>query len=195
MELTKADQIRALAADGLEVAEIARHLGIRYQHAYNVRKVGNRSASITDVAIINLPVATKRIKPPLPLDTLIAGGFTLASRWLLSPDGDLVLDVPAPKAVGVYSFVRDGFAIYVGVATVGLHKRLYTYGKPGVSQRTNIRLNSFLKEELSQSRSIDIYVATPSDMEWNGLPVHGAAGLELGLINKYLLPWNMRSAS
>lgn len=195
MELTKADQIRALAADGLEVAEIARHLGIRYQHAYNVLKVGNRSASITDVAIINLPVATKRIKPPLPLDTLIAGGFTLASRWLLSPDGDLVLEVPAPKAVGVYSFVRDGFAIYVGVATVGLHKRLYTYGKPGVSQRTNIRLNSFLKEELSQSRSIDIYVATPSDMEWNGLPVHGAAGLELGLINKYLLPWNMRSAS
>lgn len=195
MVLTKADQIRALAADGLEVAEIARHLGIRYQHAYNVLKTGNRSASITEIAAVDVPVATKRIKQPLPLETLIAGGFTLASRWLLSPDGDLVLDMPAPKSVGVYSFVRDGFAIYVGVATVGLHKRLYTYGKPGVSQRTNIRLNGFIKEELSQSRSIDIYVATPSDMEWNGLPVHGAAGLELGLINKYLLPWNMRSAS
>ncbi|SCX28077.1 hypothetical protein DSM25558_4365 [Agrobacterium sp. DSM 25558] len=193
MEITKADQIRALAADGLEVAEIARRLGIRYQHAYNVLTGGNRPASLSDV-VVPVHVASKPFKSPLPVDTLIAGGFTLASRWVLSADGDLVLDMPVPKAVGVYSFVKDGFAIYVGVATVGIHKRLYTYGKPGGSQRTNIRLNGFLKEELSQSRSIDIYVATPPDLEWNGLPVHGAAGLELGLISKYMLPWNMRSA-
>ncbi|WP_254701281.1 GIY-YIG nuclease family protein [Neorhizobium galegae] len=193
MEMTKADQIRALAADGLEVAEIARRLDIRYQQAYNVLKGRNRSASIPDV-VVPVPIALKPMKPRLPVETLIAGGGTLASRWLLSADGDLVLDMPVPKAVGVYSFVKDEFAIYVGVATVGISKRLYTYGKPGVSQRTNIRLNGFIKKALGQSGSIDIYVATPPDMEWNGLPVHGAAGVELGLINKYMLPWNMRSA-
>ena len=33
---TKSSQIQALHAQGLSVAEIARRLGIRYQHAYNV---------------------------------------------------------------------------------------------------------------------------------------------------------------
>ncbi len=41
---------------------------------------------------------------------------------------------------------------------------------------------------------IDIYAAIPPGLEWNGLPIHGSAGLELGLIKKYALPWNMRSA-
>ena len=34
----------------------------------------------------------------------------------------------------------------------------------------------------------------PTDSEWNGLPIHASAGLELGLIKKYTLPWNMRSS-
>jgi hypothetical protein len=72
--------------------------------------------------------------------------------------------------------------------------RLYFYGKPGVSQRTSLRLNATLKDELANAGSIDVYVAVPPDLEWNGLPVHGAAGLELGLIKRYALAWNMRSA-
>lgn len=34
--MTASDRIRPLAGDGLTTAEIARRLGIRYQHAYNV---------------------------------------------------------------------------------------------------------------------------------------------------------------
>ena len=68
------------------------------------------------------------------------------------------------------------------------------YGKPGVSQRTSLRLNGIIKNELLTTPAIDIYVAEPPDLEWNGLPVHGSAGLELGLIKKFALPWNMRSA-
>ncbi|MFI7843914.1 hypothetical protein, partial [Acinetobacter baumannii] len=59
-------------------------------------------------------------KPPLPVDTLIAGGFTFSGRWILSATNNLVLDQPLPKGVGVYAFVKDGFALYVGVATMGL---------------------------------------------------------------------------
>lgn len=36
--MTKAEQIRRLAAEGLSVSEIAASVGVRYQHAYNVLK-------------------------------------------------------------------------------------------------------------------------------------------------------------
>lgn len=128
------------------------------------------------------------------VDALITGGFTFASRWLLSGTGDLVLHQPLPKAVGVYAFAKDGIVLYVGVATMGLAKRLYFYGRPGITQRTSQRLNAFIKNELLTTPYVDIYTACPPDLEWNGFPIHGSAGLELGLIKKFSLPWNMRSA-
>jgi hypothetical protein len=108
---------------------------------------------------------------------------------------NLTLENPAPKDVGVYAFVKAGVAQYIGVATMGLSKRLYFYGRPGISQRTSLRLNAIIKAELLGPDDIEIYVASPPDLEWNGLPVHGSAGLELGLIKKYRLPWNTRSAN
>jgi len=113
---------------------------------------------------------------------------------VLSSTADLVLDQPFPNAVGVYAFAKGDIALYVGVATMGLAKRLYFYGRPGVTQRTSQRLNGIIKSELLAGSVIDIYIAVPPNLEWNGLPVHGSAGLELGLIRKYALPWNLRSA-
>ncbi|MBB4369124.1 hypothetical protein GGD63_001912 [Bradyrhizobium sp. cir1] len=66
--------------------------------------------------------------------------------------------------------------------------------RPGLGQITNQRLNEMLKSELRLVPHIDVYTAVPPDFECNGLPVHGSAGLELGLIKKYDLPWNVRSA-
>ncbi len=37
-EMTTSARIRALAPEGMATAEIARQLGIRYQHAYKVLK-------------------------------------------------------------------------------------------------------------------------------------------------------------
>lgn len=147
---------------------------------------------LKEVPKVGLPVLQP--KPPLRVETLIEGGFTLAGRWMLSKANDLVPDRALPKGNGVYAFVKGDLVLYVGLATMGLAKRLYFYGKPGVSQLTNIRLNSIIKAELEAASSINIYTAEPADLEWNGLPVHGSAGLELGLIKKYALPWNVRSA-
>jgi hypothetical protein len=191
--MSVSENIRALAREGLATAEIARRLGIRYQHAYNVLKAG-RALPASSNGASETGRALPQEKPPLPVDTLIAGGFAFSGRWVLSATNDLVLDQALPKGVGVYAFVKDGFALYVGVATMGLAKRLYFYGKPGVSQRTSLRLNGIIKNELLTTPAIDIYIAEPPDLEWNGLPVHGSAGLELGLIKKFALPWNMRSA-
>lgn len=99
-----------------------------------------------------------------------------------------------PKSQGVYAFAKTGTVLYVGVATMGLSKRLSLYAKPGPTQSTNIRLNEIIGAELAAGTPIDIYIATPADFDWNGLPVHGGIGLELGLIQNFSLPWNRRSA-
>ena len=133
-------------------------------------------------------------KPPLHVAELIKAGFSHAAAWTLSSDGGPVLDRPLPKDVGVYAFTMGGTAVYVGLATMGLAKRIYFYARPGVTQRTSLRLNGIIRNELQAGSLIDIYVAFPPDLEWKGLPVHGSAGLELGLIKKYGLSWNMRSS-
>ncbi|HNB26490.1 MAG TPA: GIY-YIG nuclease family protein [Alphaproteobacteria bacterium] len=194
--MTKSDEIRALAHQGLTIAQIAQRLGIRYQHAYNVLK---RSSASTQRQPSNSD-ATKQgptvlEKPVLTLRELVDRGFALSSRWTLSTADDLILETPLPKVVGVYAFVKDARAMYVGLATIGLAKRIYFYGKPGATQRTSKRLNATIKSELKAGSAIDIYTATPDDLDWNGLPIHGSAGLEMGLIKKFHLPWNKRGAS
>lgn len=192
-EISTSARIRALASEGMSTAEIARQLGIRYQHAYKVLKRSNLSPA---PAVKQKRLASARSpKPPLTLSVLTDGGFLPAGRWMISVADELIVESPLPKEVGVYAFVKDDVAVYVGVATMGIAKRLYFYGRPGVTQRTSLRLNALIRNELLASgSSIEIYVAIPPDLEWNGLPVHGSAGLELGLIKKYALPWNMRSA-
>jgi hypothetical protein len=179
----------------MKPAEIARQLGIRYQHAYNVVNAGKpESAMQRSPQFKRHAGGDPGQKPSLTAEMLIAGGFRQVSRWALL-EGELVLETPVPRDVGVYAFVKCGVALYVGVATMGLSKRLYFYGRPGTSQRTSQRLHATIKAELSGPDPVEVYVASPPDLEWNSLPVHGSAGLELGLIKKFALPWNMRSAN
>ncbi len=195
--MTVSDDIRALADQGRSVAEIARSLGIRYQHAYGVLKKGHalppgRSAERA-VSERSGRVRVGR-KPPLYVDGLVGGGFAFAGRWIPTDAGGIALDRPFANETGVYAFAMHGVVVYVGVATMGLSKRLYFYAKPGGTQRTNLRLNQLIKTELVTSPFIDIYTAVPGDLEWNGLPVSVTVGLEFGLIRKYALPWNKRGA-
>ncbi|WP_027584102.1 GIY-YIG nuclease family protein [Bradyrhizobium sp. Ai1a-2] len=184
--MTTSDQIRLLAAEGLSTTEIARRLGIRYQHAYNVVRGASGTAGNNE---------GRQTKSLLPVAELLAGGFVLSARWMLSEGSELILDCPLPKEAGVYAFAKADTVLYVGIATIGLAKRLYFYGRPGPKQITNLRLNEMLKSELRSVPHVHIYTAIPPNFEWNGLPVHGSAGLEFGLIRKYSLPWNVRSAA
>jgi hypothetical protein len=191
------ESIRSLARDGMSVADIARRLGIRYQHAYKVLKDSNMLPAPrpgNGVAAKAPSRTSTALKPPLTVEALVRGGFEFSARWTLTDAGDLTMDRPLPKAAGVYAFAKEGIAVYVGVATMGLAKRLYFYANPGPRQRTSQRLNRMIRSELRTLPYIDIYTAMPPDLEWNGLPVNGNAGLELGLIKKFALPWNMRSA-
>lgn len=188
--LTTADRIRALAADGQSVSQIARELGIRYQQAYQVLK----RSTITPTSPQLPAVPTLPAKSSLAVAELTERGFDPHGCWKIGSDGRLTLELPLPKEVGVYAFAQGGIVQYVGVATMGLAKRIRFYARPGATQRTSQRLNALILGELGAGRAVEIYVALPPDLEWRGLPVHGSAGLELGLIKKFRLPWNMRSA-
>jgi hypothetical protein len=88
--ITKADKIRELAREGMPVADIARSLGIRYQH---VRNVLLRSellpASKQKIDIATVPKNSKiekikaplHVKPPLNVSELLSAGFEFTAKW------------------------------------------------------------------------------------------------------------------
>ncbi|PZO87451.1 MAG: hypothetical protein DI623_14695 [Sphingomonas sanxanigenens] len=186
----KSEQIRLLARQGMSKAEIAREVGVRYQFVYNVIR---KSSSIVPISTIKKDRSKLISKPVLEEDALLAAGFNRAGRWIRDSGGGILIDGKVPYEPGVYAFCQDGQTQYVGVATMGLAKRLYFYRKPGISQTTSIRIRGIIDEVISNS-PVHILVAMPENLSWNGLPVNGAAGLELGLIQIYSLPWNKRSA-
>lgn len=195
--MTIAENIRTLADQDLDVADIARRLGIRYQHAYGVLKRSGALPQRHSVETRRVKTADSvkiRTKPSLFVDRLIRSDFAFAGHWILTDGGELALDRPVSRTVGVYAFAIDRVVVYVGVATNGIARRLRFYAKPGSTQRTSLRLNQLMRSELATRPCLDIYIAMPNDLEWNELPVHGSAGLELGLIRAYALPWNIRSA-
>jgi hypothetical protein len=187
--MTKADQIRALAKDGLRNADIARRLEIRPQHVSNVL----RRSSIDRPPSPSPASAKPAGKPPLTVEILVAGGFSRAAQWVVQED-ELVLDGSLPKLTGVYAMVQDGVSLYVGVAANSLSHRFRFYVRPGPTQTTSKRVKAELIGQLGAGKIIEIFVACPPTLQWNGLPVNGAAGLEVGLISAYSLPWNKRGA-
>jgi len=134
------------------------------------------------------------LKPHLTSERLERGGFKEVGCWELNSVRDLVHSIDLPKSAGVYAFVIQGVAQYVGLASKSLHQRLGFYRKPGVSQRTNVRLNEIIRGKLAKGTIVQIFTAQPPDHEWNGFRVKGAEGLEAGLIDEFDLPWNMRGA-
>lgn len=132
-------------------------------------------------------------KPPLTAETLIAGGFSRAAQWVMHEE-ELLLDGALPKVTGVYAMVQDGTALYVGVAARSLDHRFKFYVRPGITQTTSKRVKVELLGQLGAGKVVEIFIACPPTLLWNGLPVNGAAGLEVGLISAYSLPWNKRGA-
>lgn len=198
--MNKSEAIRSLAREGLPVADIAPRVGVRCQFARNVLlragllKAVRRSAAGAPRAPA-VAVPRESTKPLLSVEDLLRAGFVHSSRWRLTKDGALALENSLPATRGVYAMVKNGAAQYVGLATMGLAKRFKFYVRPGKTQRTSIRLNALLKKELLETQVIDIYTVSPPDLAWNGLPVSGMAGLELGLIEGYKLPWNIRGVT
>ncbi|MEI2386163.1 DUF6884 domain-containing protein [Breoghania sp. JC706] len=92
--MSVSENIRALAREGLKVAEIARRLGIRYQHAYNVLKQspapssaerecqGKASIDLTNALVLVSCVSQKLIRPA-PARLLYRSDWFLKVRSLV----------------------------------------------------------------------------------------------------------------
>lgn len=126
------------------------------------------------------------LKRPLDPDTLRLAGFEDLGDWTLQ-NGELLSMKDAPVGSGVYAFVIDARVVYVGVAIGGLRRRLRCYARPG-NRKTATRINGEICAALEQGQDVRVLAAIPPAMMWNGLPINGAAGLELGLIQAYDLP-------
>jgi hypothetical protein len=91
LDVSVSEDIRALAREGLKVAEIARRLGIRYQHAYNVLKQspapssaardgqGKVSLDLTD-ALVLVSCVSQKLPRPAPAQLLYRSEWFLKVR-------------------------------------------------------------------------------------------------------------------
>ena len=92
--MSVSDDVRALAREGLGAAEIARRLGIRYQHAYNVLKQsrapsltarnirGNASLDLT-ASLVLVSCVGQKLSRPAPARLLYRSEWFLKVRKLV----------------------------------------------------------------------------------------------------------------
>jgi len=192
---TTSEKIRALARAGYLRTDISKFLGIRYQH---VRKV------LIDAGIkegLQRPVKMERstdtieVQPservPTPPSVLLSAGFQIVGAWQLV-DGKLECSGRAPADAGVYAFIVDGAVAYVGVTQNGFQARMDRYRRGHAGQKTNARVNALIRKAVEEGKAVSVMTAIPPSLEWNGMPIDGAAGLEAGLIRFVQPTWNIQ---
>lgn len=129
----------------------------------------------------------------LTVENLLSRGFHEFESWVAN-EKRIVPPRLLPHERGVYAFAVGEQVMYVGLASRSLKQRLDFYARPGVSQRTNVRLNSMIREHIESGEMVRVLIAHPEDREWNGLRLSGPEGLEAALIEDFDLPWNLRGS-
>lgn len=129
----------------------------------------------------------------LSVHDLLTRGFEEVECWVASEER---IHPPRllPDKRGVYAFALGEQIVYVGLASRSLKQRLGFYARPGVSQRTNIRLNGLIRELIAEGKTVRVLIAHPEDGEWRGFRLSGPEGLEAALIEDFNLPWNIRGS-
>lgn len=192
---TTADKIRALLREGYLRADIARFLDVRYQHVRGVAVAAGIDGGLQrGIEVVTNPKPVPKLPAEVSIEVLMDAGFTLLGSWEAAETG-IALSAKAPKDPGVYAFVVRGVIKYIGLTKMGFHRRMYNYQKPGATQSTSIRINQIIAEHIAGNEAVEIYIAVPPALEWNGLPIHSAAGLEAGLIDMIQPPWNKMGIS
>lgn len=188
---TKADKIRALLLEGYLRADVARFLQVRYQHVRGVAVAAGIDGGLQrGIEVVARSKPVPKVPEDVAIDVLLDSGFARLGTWVADDAGGIALDTPAPRDAGVYVFVVDGLIKYIGVSRAGIRSRMSNYRAGQAGQKTSARVNQIIKDHVGAGTVVEIYVAHPPAIEWNGLPVVTAAGLEAGLIKMIQPPWN-----
>jgi hypothetical protein len=188
---TTSDKIRALLREGYLRTEVAKFLDIRYQH---VRKVavdaGIEGGLQRGLVVVAKSKPIPNVREEVAIDVLIDAGFERLGTWIADGAGGIALNTPAPRDGGVYAFAVEGMIKYIGVSRAGIRSRMSNYRAGQKGQKTSARVNQIINDHVAMGAVVEIYVAMPPALEWNGLPVITSAGLEAGLIRMIQPPWN-----
>jgi hypothetical protein len=186
-----ADKIRALLREGYLRADVARFLDVRYQHVRGVAVAAGIDGGLQrGIEVVAKSKPVPKVPADVAIDVLLDAGFVRLGTWIADDAGGIALDTAAPRDAGVYVFVVDGIIKYIGVSRAGIRSRMSNYRAGQAGQRTSARVNQIINEHIGGGKIVEIYVAHPPAIEWNGLPVVTAAGLEAGLIKMIQPPWN-----
>jgi len=192
---TTSDKIRALARAGYLRTEISKLLDIRYQHVRQVLVAANIPGGLKHNLAFERPPVSVEVSPeprePTSSHVLLQAGFRLVGEWISLGDGEFELSTKAPIDAGVYAFIVDDWVMYIGLAQRGIRTRMGHYRRGHKRQKTSARVKLLIAATLSDGKQVKVLMATPEPLEWNGLPVNTAAGLETGLIRMIRPPWNI----
>lgn len=191
---TKSAKIRALAEAGFARTEIAEFLKIKYQHVRNVL-VQSGIPTTPKASAEKGAISAKTAIELWPLERLLASGFVLVGECESRGLEAFAFSASAPPIAGVYAFAVDGLVHYVGLSRSGLQTTMGQYVYGHAKQLTRARVKCLILECLAEGRKVSLAVAHPPPLEWNGLPVEGAPGLEAGLIRLIRPPWNVQGAN
>jgi len=128
------------------------------------------------------------------LSKLLCLGFKKAGDWLLK-DENLQFDLREyqDETNIIYAFTINGKIMYIGKSVQSLKTRVNLYKNAGESQKTNLRVNANLIDELLKGKSISIYALVfEVPFYYADIQIDLAAGLEDGLIKKFDPDWNVR---
>lgn len=95
----------------------------------------------------------------------------------------------------MYAQIVNGNVYYIGRSLKGFRYRMGHYKKPGLTQRTSIRINGLITAALQSGKTVETIAAFPVPTTWNGLPVDVVSGLETGLVAKIRPAWNLQGVS
>jgi hypothetical protein len=196
---TTAAKIRALAEAGYYQTEIGKLLNVRYQHVHKELIDAGLNTRFSPLVLVErepvLVDATPPAQEEASWEMLLRAGFEFIGELIAEPEAEIRSDFLTPIEPGVYSFVVNDLVMYVGF-TNNLRTRLNQYGIGQLGHRrhrTDVLLKNLIAEALSNGERVKILFAMPKPLEWHGLPVSTAAGLEAALIQKIRPAWIIKA--
>lgn len=142
-------------------------------------------------------VEREPVAVPVERETLVLGpdllraGFSEIGEWELTPSGGLRGPATAREKPCIYAFLIEDAIVYVGLATFGVSRRLRSYEIADAEAKNRTALTFLLYEALADGQQVKVLAADAELMDYNGIPVDVAAGLESALIVRARPLWNI----